>query len=695
MTGTAPSPTASSRPKRSYIAYAAVVVMASKSSAQGVYHARDAAVPKRRLIAPIPCASGESPISYLTQLQRNNTDPPSPTIGERPEPAAIDLSNPIHEPQRLFQLDHGAQPQFVGESTCMAFSDRILQCLLPRSTPTPPPERRYVRNPAFARQSQSVAGCKLPERIRTYLLVRVALRFIGQDYHFFLHSDFLQQLEEAYRLGEQFQWDSTWACKLFVVLALGELYSCSTTPARGDVQVDASDFPVPGTGYFLVAIGLLQDLFEEPSLAQIEIMLLLCFYSNALGRVNSAHMYSGMAMRLSTSLGLHRASPAETGLSAIEREHRVRLWWTVYVFDRSTCSKLGQPIGIHDEDIDVEMPSSEPPAVLGSQMQLKLGRAEHLLAHVELARITGLIMRDIYAPSSKAAAGKLVHNVRSILQKLRTWDANIPESLRWNQDAGILRSVASLQLHFNHCIILTTRPILLYVLKVKNPFAIANSLGQSGDGLESAPASAPISDTTRTLADACISASRTSNSILSQLFIDSSLATYGYFDAHHLFSSTLILITSAIISPNLADSDAVQTAFQMLMTMRDKGNATAGQYYARLVQIQWNVSRLFGRVPSTVTTESTGAPPSRSNEALADPNVSEIGPSPAEHDNCDWGNFLMPGSLPFTLNHEDGMVRNTTAVDPLDSPFLQAFLDCNAERGDDAVINGEEMGFVL
>ncbi|KAL4967844.1 transcription factor domain-containing protein [Aspergillus stella-maris] len=642
--------------------------------------------------------------SYLNQLQKNsnngNTSTPSldddQTTTGQPSAGApsaqkehLDIGNPLHEPRRLFHLNRAKQPQFVGESTCLAFSDRILQCLDPRSgTPPPPPDRRYTRHPSFTRQMQSVNGVKLPERIRTYLLVRVALRFIGQDYHFFLHSDFLNRLDEVYRVGECTEEDATWACKLFVVLALGELYSGSAptstpTPVPGD-----NDFlPVPGTGYFLVAVGLLQDLFEEPSLAQIEIMLLFCFYSNALARVNSAHMYSGMAMRVATSLGLHRASPDETqsSMSSVEREHRVRLWWTVYVFDRMTCSRLGQPVAIKDEDIDVEMPSMEPIVV---DNQRKLDKPEHLIAHIGLARITGLIMSDIYGPSTKdgAGRGKLVQNVRAILQKLRAWDSEIPDSLRWNQEAGILRSVASLQLHFNQCIILTTRPILLYVLKVKNPFARASPSTQGSSGTEARDdQEPPISETTRTLADACITASRTSNAVLSQLFIDSSLATFGYFDAHHLFSSTLVLIISAILLPNLSDSDAVQTAFQMLMGMRDKGNATAGQYFERLVQIQWGVGRLFSQ-----GTEDRG--PEGVHPLAASSTPPPLGPS-MDLDGFDWSNFLMPASFNLTSTSDSAMPRPTT-IDPLDSPLLQAFLDHpDAERA--SLMSAEEMGFIL
>lgn len=180
------------------------------------------------------------------------------------------ISNPIHEPERLFALDQASRQQFVGESTCLAFGDRILQCLNPQSTTTPlPAGHQYVRNPIFARQLSSVASCKFPERIRANLLVRVALRFIGQDYHLFLHHDFLNKFDKAYGSRQSPEYDSVWICKLFVILALGEMYSTSLPAAK-----EARPSSVPGTGYFLTAVGLLQDLFEEPSIAQIETLLL-------------------------------------------------------------------------------------------------------------------------------------------------------------------------------------------------------------------------------------------------------------------------------------------------------------------------------------------------------------------------------------------------------------------------------------
>lgn len=656
----------------------------------------------------------------MAQQSRDPSQPPP--VDPDMVNADSNISNPFREPDRIFQLDQASQQQFVGESTCLAFGDRILQCLNPQPTAAAlPQDRDYVSNPVFARQFGTINNCKFPERIRANLLVRVALRFIGQDYHFFLHDDFLQQVERVYDSRQSQQYDSMWTCKFFAVLALGEMYSTSLPAAK-----ESRPTSVPGTGYFLSAVSMLEDLFEEPSIAQIENMLLFvslsplrypsvlrnqgvlyrrirdslstpyaqkpitadlgtqCFYSNALGRVKSAHMYSGMAVRLSTSLGLHRALPEGSVVSAREREHRARLWWTVYIFDRSTCSKLGQPLTIQDTDIDVEMPSSDAPV---SGDQAKLGPADHLIAYINLAQITGCIMRDIYAPSSKSNGTRFVQNVRTILQKLRKWDAHAPASLRWKAEGGVPRPVASLQLHFNQCIILATRPILLYILKVKDPFG--NHAPGSPDGGEPPQ----VSDTTKSLADSCIAAARTSNNILTQLFVENALATCGYFDAHHLFSSTLVLIISAITSPNASDSDAVQTAFQLLRVMRDNGNAAAGQYFSRLVQIQWSVSRLFARTAAAEETRTSENPPAAN--ALSDitppPNVPPSGS--ADLDDYDWSNLLLPHS--FYANYDEVTARTITA-DPLDNPLLQAFLeDTDVAMDESSVFQADQMGFIL
>jgi len=312
-------------------------------------------------------------------------------------------------------------------------------------------------------------------------------------------------------------------------------------------------------------------------------------------------------------------------------------------------------MGIQDADIDVQMPS-----VVRSE---KLANPDHLIANIELSRITGCIMRDIYGPSNKVNLGRsLFQNIRTNLQKLRRWDANLPPGLRLNQAASLQRPAASLHLHFNQCIILTTRPVLLYVLKAKKPLEVV-----AGD----AHSSPQVSETATMLAESCIIAARTSSSVLSQLYTENAIATYGYFDAHHLFSSALILIISAILSPNASDSDAVQTAFHLLKIMRDCGNTIAMDYYTCLTNIQSTIGRVRSDALAATRRSRTTADTSvTTNDNL--PNNYSLETSNYENYNWDISMLLDPNLT--DLDNLDTLDGNIT-LDPLGDPLLQTFLN--------------------
>lgn len=174
--------------------------------------------------------------------------------------AETDIANPLTGSGSV------VQDQFIGDSTCTVFADRLLSSLQPQGLPASAlVEQFYVKRDEFRRQIVDPRACKFPDRIRANLLVRVALRFIGQDYHFFIHKEFLHQLERVYIYKDAQYADSAWACKFFVVLALGELYS-------GTLPTESRN--VPGTDHFVNASLLLEDMYEEPSLTQVEIMLL-------------------------------------------------------------------------------------------------------------------------------------------------------------------------------------------------------------------------------------------------------------------------------------------------------------------------------------------------------------------------------------------------------------------------------------
>ncbi|THX92441.1 hypothetical protein D6D08_02546 [Aureobasidium pullulans] len=568
--------------------------------------------------------------------------------------------------------EHERQISFEASTVCTSFGDELLSCFAHEEIrPDGTPAREYARDDCFNR----LCGreYQLPNRVQANLLVRVASRYI-------LYRDA--------SIGERSN-DPVWICKFFVVLALGELYTNQSQDRNKETKNS-----IPRTNYFLTAIGLLQDLYEEPSVQQIENLLLFSFYSNALGRTNSAYVYGGIALRLSLIPGLHRRKQIDQIHDEVELENSRRVWWTVYTFDRIYSSRLGRPVTIHDTDIDVPMPSSNH---LDPINRNKFEAPDHLCANIRLTRITGQILNDLYGAASHDN-GFFLSKLRGILTDLRSWDKELPESLRLR--LGGPRSLSSLHLHFNLCIIQTTRPVLMHMFKRRNPFrqhavpnnAIPNAKSPASllDVTNQAESAQAFPPTTLALGEACVQAARASNNILTQCFIDNSLAVFGYFDAHYLFSSTLILIMSAVMEPNPTDSDAVQTALNLLNTMQNCGNVSAKAYYIRLDCIKTRIAKLKGDISkkdgATATRSLTGPCMSAGevhqnvNSLSQEPPATLLSHNIFSAHNSSEELWL---SNPFPYDEAtDKHLALDFAADPLDNPFIRNFLS-EIDGGDD------------
>ena len=136
---------------------------------------------------------------------------------------------------------------------------------------SPPRRLDHFKHRALMRVTNS--EWQLPNRTYAKMLVKIMLRFVGNDYHFIMKKSFMNRLEETYR--DQTYDDPIFLCRLFGVFALGELYSKkSAATAKGKT--------VPGTNYFLQAVSLLQDLHEEADIEYIETLLILVCISLAL-----------------------------------------------------------------------------------------------------------------------------------------------------------------------------------------------------------------------------------------------------------------------------------------------------------------------------------------------------------------------------------------------------------------------------
>jgi hypothetical protein len=521
----------------------------------------------------------ESLISENRRLKEQSTpsaNPAEPThdaeasesrLTEQPDESNTSVRNPLIGDRAWFHpYDPSAPPIFIGEAACTAFATRFRRFLTGSNTTPHIPRMQYVKEANIAAANE--AYVQWPSLQQARLLVKIVLRQIGCLYHLLLRKSTLEKLEEIYRTGD-FDCKVN-QCKFFALFAFGEAYSIRTEPLSGS--------RVPGTSYFARALSLVQVLPERTSITHLETLLLLSLFSYYLNRRHSAYVLIGSAMRLSLQIGLNHNIPESQLIDPVERQHRVRIWWTIYIFDRMWGSKMGMPSQILDDDIHVDMPSRISPAQLHDE---QFSDPDYQTANIELARIVGETIAKLY--SRRKYSETFLQRVQKLLKALKNWVDTIPGHLRLNENDPEMNTkhISSLHLAFNQCVILTTRPTLLHLLiKVSESETTSTSKDNA------------ISQPVWTLGEACIHAARHSHSLILTRYINGSVPVFGYFHAHYLFSASLVLAMSSLLPiGSRNDLGAFETGLTVLQSMSENGNLAASEFYQNLEQVKYCLER--------------------------------------------------------------------------------------------------------
>ncbi|KIW50250.1 hypothetical protein PV05_11857 [Exophiala xenobiotica] len=481
-------------------------------------------------------------------------------------PVETNVSNPLIEDQAWF-VPHTTPdvPVYIGESSSTAFATSLRQVLDHSCTRgVHVPRTHYVPDTSLVLRPMS--STSWPSEARARLLVKVALAYVGRTHHIILASATFDRLHQIYQ---------DLSCitdvdvgKFFGLFALGEAYSITSKPADGH--------EVRGLAYFITASKIAQNVPERATLACIENLMLLAFYSHILNRRHSAYHFVGSALRLSMTIGLHHGLPQCFTMSPVLRQHRIRIWWTIYDCDRTWGSELGNPASIQDSTVSVELPSMSG---LENKEKEDFADPEYAIANIKLAGIVGDVMTDVY---TRKQTQPFLHSVSTILRKLQSWKTHLPDSLKLPHTdtcASLPRNLSSLHLSFDQTVILVTRPVLLHVLKR----TLQTSLGRSTSH------TTPITPLMSELANASIDAARHIHDLQSQAWISGTLPNVGYFDSLYIFSAAIILAISSILSPAGADKLCFETASQILQTLAENGNLPAAQLLTHLERVQSSI----------------------------------------------------------------------------------------------------------
>ena len=433
--------------------------------------------------------------------------------------------------------------------------------------------------------------------------------YIGTIFSFLQPRDFEERLNQVYGAPSDFSNREACLayCQILLIFAYGQMYSVN--------QWAGTDGP-PGFDYFKHALRLLPDIHEEGSILFVEVLSLVGYYMQNLNRRDAAFLYIGLALRMAICLGLHQ-EVSNSAIDLVEREHRRRVWWSVYSMDRILSVKSGNPITIHDEDIDVMMPSE----VAGNECDLT--SADVLSHYTQLSQILGRIGQSIYRKKHKSGTS-LLSSTQEIMTDLSNWLKHLPGRLQLNLatlDTNLSRESVSVFLHYYQCISMTARPILFYVVQRR--------IDAVSRGLMNDTWTEGLSGNVISIIDNSITAARNSTIIIHAAAKQNLFATYGFMDGEHIFSAALVLVMVNAAFPDSArDAMAMDTALSVLQSMAQKGNSYIKARHALLVNLQSSIGSTpppFGSGPASVSLKSQ-TPAINSGAMLLSPK--QAGPQP-------------------------------------------------------------------
>jgi len=215
-----------------------------------------------------------------------------------------------------------------------------------------------------------------------------------------------------------------------IVLALGHRYNL-VNGSNADISVE----------YLNKAESALSSIMlGDTQLLNIQALVGMVLLLQSSPDLTPSLILIATTMRLAHKIGLHDRN-ASAHLGSVDARQRACVFWMAYILDKDLSVRSKQPSIQLDDDIDLELPSSE-----GFQYQLNdrsiadssVGSGvvttadgtvtmNYFLTRVQLAVIEGAVYDYLYSTrSQKRSIEERSHALETVACALETWKASIP-----------------------------------------------------------------------------------------------------------------------------------------------------------------------------------------------------------------------------------------------------------------------------
>ncbi|EGX90921.1 C6 transcription factor, putative [Cordyceps militaris CM01] len=231
-------------------------------------------------------------------------------------------------------------------------------------------------------------------------------------------------------------WHEVGRARASIVLTVLAIATEHDAKSNERASTDASSTsPTLSDEFFCTSLRLAETEQGYPTLESAQARILQVLYLLTTSRFNKSWYVFGNALQIISTIGLHReANSKRRGKSTtdyVQRQGRLRTFWTAYILDNYLGVVFGRPRHFHDEDIDQEFPdraNDDDMTALGPSDTPHTPMSCHvdaLIFHAKIAQILGSISREVYTikemPEPDRASAARRH-----IQRIHEWHASLP-----------------------------------------------------------------------------------------------------------------------------------------------------------------------------------------------------------------------------------------------------------------------------
>ena len=483
----------------------------------------------------------------LPDVKSEDVNAPRFAFAQKPD-EVVDESADVHQMERMLEDRHG-QLQYIGDSANLSFVQllrMVVETICGPSAFTLDPDRHRTLETRSLPPGDGNIFHLLPTRDLADALVNAFFTNTFGLMQFFDEQTFNQSVDQCYK--EVFATDRSWFAQFYMVLAIG--FSLATPgPSNEEAEAIASirsTHPFRSDEYFNAAKRLddpMQDL-DNANFQSVKLLALFALYMLCRSRRNAAYLLTGMAIRLSFSLGLHRE---ETFVVFPEQEQNDRrnVWRSLYVMDCFLSISLGRPLAIGE----VESASIQAHAA-PDDMKFK-GKATKFHTHIcepslkatmRSCHFMGQVVRKVYYHRKVS-----LNTAQALASECRQWPKELPSYLHAHEASADDPRAAIAILHCNllycHSLLLLTRPFFLSLL--------SNEVQRDWLKMDVAPSQRP--EDMKKLSDACIAAAMRTIPLVYHAYQGGYLSRLNPFATYSVFSAGLVIsaneVTCSTTSP--------------------------------------------------------------------------------------------------------------------------------------------------